>query len=169
MTPISFIASSQFSYLSMDCLIADTAIVQMLPSIRFFKAFAFAFVPIFAVIVLFLAWKLITMCLGKDSQYLIGNYIMSYIVFYFLIYPTLVTLSFNLFNCRELDTDKFLMLIDLSIPCWDNAHTTWAFMLGLPMVLVWVVGLPLFAFNVLRKYKDDLELETVIRMYKMLY
>ncbi len=70
----------------------------------------------------------------------------------FLIYPNLCTESMNLFACRTVCGDLFL-LADLDERCWVGRHADYVLGLGLPMLLLWVVGLPVTAWLRVRKMR----------------
>ena len=87
----------------------------------------------------------------------------------FLIYPSLITISFGLFNCYELNPGEKWLLKDLQIRCWAADHTFWSFLIGIPMILLWVIGIPIVGFRILYKRRETLfESETLAR-YKMMY
>jgi hypothetical protein len=77
------------------------------------------------------------------------------IVLYFL-HPTLVWRTFATASCLHLgsrNTDWF-MAEDLTIRCWGQEHYRYLFGLGLPMLLLYVIGAPLFVFSFLSAKRD---------------
>ena len=67
----------------------------------------------------------------------------------YLLYPTLCGSSFGLFACRTVCNDgKLYLRADLEEECFlsGGRHEFFAFMLGLPMLLLYVFGLPLVAY-----------------------
>lgn len=67
----------------------------------------------------------------------------------YLLYPTLCGSSFGLFACRTVCNDgKLYLRADLEEECFVSGgrHEFFAFMLGLPMLLLYVFGLPLVAY-----------------------
>lgn len=53
-------------------------------------------------------------------------------------------------------THSFLAA-DTRIECWNGAHTNWAVALGVPMVVFFVLGVPLFGYVVLRPLRHNLD------------
>jgi len=64
-----------------------------------------------------------------------------------LLHSTLASSVFSLFACRSLDNGTW-MQEDLSLQCWQGRHLFFALALGLPSLVVWVLGFPL-AFGAL--------------------
>ena len=94
---------------------------------------------------------------------------MSVVVVIFLIYPSLITISFGLFNCYELDPGQMWLLKDLQIKCWGSDHRRWALIIGIPMLLFWVVGIPFTALLILIRRRHMLFEEETLARYKMIY
>lgn len=66
----------------------------------------------------------------------------SFIIVY-LTYPTIANLSFSLFDCVHLDDGYSYLRRDLQIKCWTGTHSSVAFLIALPIIIVWVVLFPL--------------------------
>jgi hypothetical protein len=49
------------------------------------------------------------------------------------------------------------MYADLSVRCFKESHMKWSSLIGIPSILIWVIGGPLAAFLILRRNKDKLE------------
>ena len=67
----------------------------------------------------------------------------------YLLYPTLCASAFSLFSCRTVCDDHSLFLrADLDEKCYVSGerHQMMAFGLGLPMLLLYVVGMPMMAY-----------------------
>jgi hypothetical protein len=59
----------------------------------------------------------------------------------FLMWPGLCSETFAMFSCRDV-CELTLLRVDLDEPCWDGRHGTFAWLLGAPMLIVYVIGLP---------------------------
>ena len=65
----------------------------------------------------------------------------------YLLWPSLSSQTFSLFACRSVCDDNVSYLrADLDEVCWHDRHLYYALTLGLPMLIGYVVGLPLLAF-----------------------
>ena len=54
----------------------------------------------------------------------------------------------SLFKCIDVDGDTRLK-IDLEIVCWSTNHPIFAYVVALPSLIVWGLGLPILAFALL--------------------
>ena len=59
----------------------------------------------------------------------------------YLLYPTLTLSAFGLFTCIDVAGQNYL-LADLSEECYAERHTTYVLAVGIPQLLLFVVGLP---------------------------
>ena len=84
----------------------------------------------------------------------------------FLLHITLTKTALAFFTCsdplsytdpltNEIHEHRFLSA-DARIECYTGSHFMWAMTLGLGMLVVYALGIPLFAFLVLRNIKHDL-------------
>jgi hypothetical protein len=65
----------------------------------------------------------------------------------YLLYPNLCTEALQLFACQNVCNQKSGFLsADLNEPCWEGRHVHFAFGIGVPMIILYVIGLPLLAF-----------------------
>ena len=69
----------------------------------------------------------------------------SVVALLFLMWPGLCSETFALFSCRTV-CGELLLRVDLDEKCWDPRHSSYAFLLGLPMLFAYVLGLPVVAF-----------------------
>jgi hypothetical protein len=72
----------------------------------------------------------------------------------FLLYPSLCTRIFLLFNCRSIDELQYLEA-DLSIQCWDTNHTT-AIVFAIFFIFFYVLGIPFGYVYILYHAKNNL-------------
>jgi len=78
----------------------------------------------------------------------------------FFIQPNLVRQASLVFSCVRLGAgpaDVYLTE-DLTLQCWTSAHWVYIFFLGLPMLLLYIVGLPFVLHSTLRKSLDKVTL-----------
>ena len=59
----------------------------------------------------------------------------------FLMWPGLCSETFAMFSCRDV-CELTLLRVDLNELCWGGRHGTFAWFLGVPMLIVYVIGLP---------------------------
>jgi hypothetical protein len=76
----------------------------------------------------------------------------------YLLWPSLCSQAFGLFACRSVcDENKSFLRVDLDEVCWDGRHVYFAFAVGLPMLLLYVVGLPIAAYTKLRVMNEQVK------------
>ena len=63
----------------------------------------------------------------------------------YLIWPGLCSETFAMFSCRDV-CGKTLLRVDLEEECGEGRHFIYSRYLGIPMLIVYVIGLPLIAF-----------------------
>ena len=65
----------------------------------------------------------------------------------YLLWPSLCSQTFSLFACRAVcDDDVTYLRADLDEVCWKHRHLYYSLGLGLPMLLFYVIGLPIVAY-----------------------
>ena len=72
---------------------------------------------------------------------------MSSVALLYLVWPSLCSTTFSLFSCRSVcDEDVTYLRADLNEQCWSGRHKSYALGLGLPMLICYIIGLPLCAY-----------------------
>jgi len=65
----------------------------------------------------------------------------------YFVWPSLCSETFSLFACRSVCGDDVTYLrADLNEKCWEGRHAMFASLLGIPMLLLYVIGLTMGAF-----------------------
>jgi hypothetical protein len=96
------------------------------------------------------------------------DWISSNLVFIFMIYPTITSYVFGMFNCTEIDGVNYLTR-DFSIICWTEGHLKILLNYVLPIIIVWVFGYPLVIFIILYKHRANLNHKETIVKYGLFY
>ena len=69
------------------------------------------------------------------------RFICTCVVLLYLMYPTLTRATFKLVACQTVGCRRYLTL-DLDLECWNEDHLPWVFLLFVPALFVYVLGLP---------------------------
>ena len=79
----------------------------------------------------------------------------SMVALLYLVWPGLCSATFSLFACRSLcgETARTRLRADLGEFCFEGRHAAFAFGTGLPMLLLYVVGLPVGALLMVRRLR----------------
>eukprot|EP00350_Pseudokeronopsis_sp_OXSARD2_P001894 CAMPEP_0170547324 /NCGR_PEP_ID=MMETSP0211-20121228/5706_1 /TAXON_ID=311385 /ORGANISM="Pseudokeronopsis sp., Strain OXSARD2" /LENGTH=119 /DNA_ID=CAMNT_0010852295 /DNA_START=281 /DNA_END=640 /DNA_ORIENTATION=+ len=88
--------------------------------------------------------------------------------FIFLIYPTITSYTFGMFNCNEVNGINYLS-VDFNIQCWSTDHIYLQLKYTLPALLIWVLGFPFAVFYLLYRNRKDLSDKQVIAKYGLYY
>ena len=90
------------------------------------------------------------------------------IIFVFLIYPSIVNNSFDMFNCVVIDGTSYLQK-DFDLVCWQRQHVLEIIVVCLPIICIWVIGFPLGMWINLKKNKSRLSEKDFIIKYGLWY
>ena len=91
------------------------------------------------------------------------------IVLFFLVYPTIVKSMFSNFSCIEIDKMKSYLNDNTSIECWDLTHKKFSFIVVIPSILLWVVGVPTILLILMAKNRRRLHLDYYRVVFGFLY
>jgi hypothetical protein len=72
-----------------------------------------------------------------------------------IAYPNIMQFMLSLFKCIDVDGDTRLK-IDLEIVCWSTNHQIFAYVVALPSLIVWGLGLPILAFALLTNNRAEI-------------
>ena len=128
-----------------------------------------AMLPLVSVMLLCLFWGIVYVFKRRNKEKIKKNLTLSVVVVLFLIYPTMITTSFGLFNFKELNKGEQWLLRDLQVECWNSDHKKWAFVIGIPIIIFWVIGIPLVGVRILYRRRQVLDEEETLARYKMMY
>ena len=90
-------------------------------------------------------WQLLSKC--KNIEGLDIKIKTSCVALLYLVWPSLCSQTFSLFACRSVCQDNISFLrADLDEMCWSGRHLHYALGVGLPKLLIYVIGLPLISY-----------------------
>ena len=99
------------------------------------------------------------------------RWVLSSTVVAYMFYPTCCKAAFLLISCRNgLFDGAFTsyMTDDLEQPCWHTMHASAVMMIGIPTLIVWVIGMPLYIFVVLESHRRKKHNDKIRFRYGML-
>ena len=168
---VKTVGESARVFLSLDCFIMDLTMVKETDTTEYFKALVTGLLPIGLIIIVVIVWGILKPmpCLKITWNNFKNNVILSLVVCLFMVHPSVTGMAAGLYNCYEIDDGEFWLYKDLNIKCWDNTHKTYAIALGVPMMILWVIGLPFIGFLLVRHNKSKLDDSNVIYKYRILY
>ena len=152
--------------LSFDCFVEDTkiGIIQSSEylSRAFFQCilplvFGLAFVGIFGLVKL----------MSRKSKFKTNIAISTFTITYFF-YPGLTEKIIGLFKCVTIEESKRFYL-DFEIVCWKEVHKQFVFSFGVPMLIVWIIGLPTIGIIFLAFNRKKVDEPAFKKYYQILY
>ena len=117
---------------------------------------------------LYVFWQL-RFCFKNNYESLKLNLVLSVVVVQFMVYPSLITIFFDLFNCYEIEHGETWLTNDLQLRCWGQDHLFWALLIGVPSFLLWIVGIPFVGFRALRMRQNNLDDPITLAQFKVMY
>jgi hypothetical protein len=98
-------------------------------------------------------------------------YITAVVVVLFTLHPNLTQHTFLMFACKKIgaNRDDLFLLADLSERCFTPEHFKWIFTVAVPCLALYVVGIPLLAYKLLRRNSQQLTEQRVVKKYSFLY
>ena len=167
--PVNEVGASSDVFLSFDCFVIDYNIQGPFSSNKIFKIFLSGFLPILLLIVFAVIWlwaKCINKKLVPDFQ---RNIVISFISIVFLLYPRLVQSAFSMFECVSIDSGDNRSKINLYDSCYGSNHIKWLLAIALPIIVIWVISMPLIALYLLYKNHNKNEDNKVKQYFLILY
>eukprot|EP00347_Sterkiella_histriomuscorum_P008851 403343497 len=162
---ISFVAKTSELIISQDCFIRDT-VDNMHP--LFVKMIIATILPLCVIGLIIVVWYIYGKIKRTDSYF--NNMIVSITIFIFVAINPITSLTFQLFNCKDIFNDgKEYLVIDNSIQCWTGDHAIYAKASGIPILLIWIFGLPATAMIAMYKRRSQLGEARNIERYGFMY
>jgi hypothetical protein len=73
----------------------------------------------------------------------------------FLLHPTLSQKAMQMFDCTELN-DEWYVSQQMDEMCWSSTHIMWSILVGIPLVVLYAIGIPLYGFYILYMHRKQL-------------
>merc|ERR1711865_319839 len=127
--------------------------------------------PIIVVMCIFV-WMLLGCCCRKRCKLTADKKkdytILSIVLMLFLCYPMLVKLTLSMLKCPLVGSTPYLMA-DLQEPCFQGRHIKYFMFLTIPLLLLYVLGLPLIAALIVLRNREHLHKKHFYTRYGLLY
>jgi hypothetical protein len=145
---------------NVDCIISSRWSVSEL---FYGKQAMFACMPLLTALVAFIFWFVYGICkrtpfFAKRANDRVktpkDKFIVTVTVIIFLMYTTLCQQAFSMFSCKWVGITQYLE-VDLEEPCYAGRHLSMVLTLGIPQLVVYVVGLPAIVLHFLRQNRPQ--------------
>lgn len=139
---------------SIDCFINEKASVDgSFFNSWYIKLLFFSILPFILAAVSILFWFVVKLL--RRTAYESGKAMSTLVITLFTIHPNIVQYMFNDFNCKNID-GEYRVYNDMTILCWDTAHSFWSYTVAMPSIIVWGLGIPFFALMLLIRERKKL-------------
>ena len=168
-SPANTIGSPSESFVSIDWFIQDSEMRAFAPNSTMFKIFLISVLPLCLIIIYWFLWWLLYLLFHKYFNDIKRNIIVSVIVILFLLHPELTKSGLSIFQWVSVGDNDLRVKIDINMKCYSGDHLTWSALLGLPILVIWSVGMPIIALVIMLKYKKQLDTWDIQKYLLVLY
>jgi predicted outer membrane repeat protein len=167
------IAEIAANIISVDCAAYQTGSTF---SLFYMKKIVIAFLPPIVVLiplVLILMWggimKLLKRPISIESMKI--TLVTAVVVVLFFVLPTITQQAFGMLSCIKLgvSADDYYIVDNMDEQCWGSQHMFYLGLVCLPMILLYVFGIPLFSFRILWLSRFALHTAEVKQYFFFLY
>ena len=164
-----------------DCTATNSSAADLF----YAKQIAYLISPILLIFIVYIIWKLYALKTGQEWHRTHENidvkrhtirstvnikdkFVVTVCVLIYLFYPTLCKQAFGLFTCYEVKGKRYL-LADLQEVCWQGRHSIYVGAVGIPQLLIFVVGLPVVGLYFLFRNRRRLDTVPVKARYGLFF
>ena len=150
-SPAGQVGGSSDTFLSFDWFFSYNQVIKVFSSVSIFKLFLTGTLPLVLTMLSF--WTLMSVYFIKKNLFpsIWRNLIISFISILLLLHPKLASSSLSIFQWVQIDSTHQRVRIDTSIECYSLEHLKWWFLIGFPILAVWVVSIPAIGLFLLFK------------------
>ena len=95
--------------------------------------------------------------------------VITFITIVFLLHPKLAEKSINMFKCIQIDSQTSVTIMDTDIKWYSLTHIKWWLLITLPILVIWVIALPIICLVFLTKNIKDSQENKVKEYLLILY
>ena len=156
LVPVNRLGGSSETFLSFDWFIVDYEIKGPFPSNSIFKLFLLGLLPLIIFTIVTLIWVVVYVINRKYVKDLKRWLVISFISILFLLHPKVTEESISTFRWIKIDVNTYVARIDTDISWYSEEHIKWLFLIAIPMIIVWVITLPIVSLILLyNSFKDE--------------
>lgn len=101
--------------------------------------------PVVAILIIIAFWAILYVLKRNNSTK--TNLVVSITILIFITLPSISSITLSIYNCIDIFKDGHSYLaVDMNLMCWEGEHNYYARNLGIPIIILWVIGLPFIAF-----------------------
>jgi hypothetical protein len=96
------------------------------------------------------------------------KFVVTVVSLLYIMYPMLVQQSFAMFNCYMVHNKDYL-LADLNETCFGTRHLTYVIVVGIPQLIIYIVGLPIVGTLFVYRNRRRLDSFVVRARYSLIF
>ena len=156
LSPVTRVGDPKQTFLSLDCFISHTDVKGLFTSNSIFKLFVLSILPLILFSIVALIWVIVKLIKKQWVPEMRRNLAISFITIVFILHPTLALNSLSIFQCVEIDHNVSKVRLYTEMECYSREHIFWCLILGLPILVFWVILMPVLALILLiRNFKKQ--------------
>ena len=153
-----------------DCELTHLSAAQAF----YLKQIGFTFLVPAIILICITSWSLLKICgcvkRWKIRPKTLKDYtILSIVLMLFLAYPLMVRTCLSMLKCYKIGPTHRYLMADLQEKCFEQNHMTYLFLLSLPQLILYVLGLPLAGFVLIVRNKKKHHTKHFFTRYGLLY
>ncbi|CDW80960.1 UNKNOWN [Stylonychia lemnae] len=165
---ISIFSTSQKNALSFDCIFLFLGFHRS--KAFFLKILIFGILPIILSAIGAIIWLFIWVFKRRVSNFqVIGKIKITSFVIILLLYPTVTTMMFQMFQCFKYEDGKSYLLYNMEVECWGNEHFQMSAFIGAPFIIIWSLLFPTYIVLKLKKIKYDFSNDSNLKEFGIFY
>ena len=168
-SPMTNLGETSSVFLSFDWFVSDLEIKGPFPSNAIFKVALSGVLPIILLLIFTIIWAWVKLTCNKLAPDFRRNVMISFISIVFLLYTRLVQSTFNMFGWALIDSNDNRSKIHLEDSWYGTSHIKILLFVAVPIILVWVISMPLIALFLLFKNYNKQENNKVKQYFLILY
>mgnify|MGYP001181786708 CR=1 FL=1 len=137
-------------FVNLKCLYPERSEAEVFYQIQI----VWAIMPVVLPLSCALVWTVLSKC--RDIKDLDTKIQSSIVGLLYLIWPTLCSTTFTLFSCRTV-CGNTLFRVDLTETCWVGRHSSFAFGIGVPMLIIYIIGFPLATMVIIKRLQNSVQ------------
>jgi len=153
--------------MSFDCFLQETKLLIFGESTILLKALLISVMPIVIVLFFYFILFCLKLCLWWRIS-LKRLLVVCLITIIFFVYSNISSLIISLFSCTSINGVSRLSR-DLELICWEGKHLAWTLGFALPLVVVWVFGMPFSGILFLSVFWKRVESQEFINYFILLF
>ena len=175
LSSVKQVGNSSGIFLSFDWFLITTRATEIFNNVSYLKVMSLGIIPIIFISIWLSIFKVVF--IQNPEKFKRWTWV-TIITVLFVLHPSLTQYCLKVFKWVDIGKGISKVEMDIQTDWWSPIHLKWVFSIGkfilitniaVPMLVVYVIGAPLFAFVVLFKNRHNLNHPNIIKYILLLY